>query len=326
MSGEMIFGAIFVGVFLAMLCLAIALGGGVGREKRKRIDAVRDRAMALAGSNDPEARSLVRDDGDAPGLERTLAGLLPRRTQLRLRLRRAGLAMSAGRYAAVSAGGALVALAALMVVVGLSFALSLLIALALGVMVPHMALGMMIGKRRMRFQQQFPEAIDLMVRGLKSGLPISETIVNVGQEMPDPVGTEFRTIADAVRLGTGLDEALWDAARRIDLAEFRFFAISLSVQRETGGNLGETLANLGDILRKRLTMKLKVRAMSSEARASAYIIGILPFAMFGIFMLLSPEYASKLITDPRGIIMTCVGLFMIMLGAGVMFKLVRFEV
>lgn len=165
-----------------------------------------------------------------------------------------------------------------------------------------------------------------MVRGLKSGLPISETIINVGEEMPDPVGIEFRNIADAVRLGTTMDDALWDVAKRLDLPEFRFFTISLAVQRETGGNLGETLANLGDILRKRLTMRAKVKAMSSEARASAYIIGSLPFIMFGILMLMNPEYVMLLVTDPRGIMMTGVGFVMLGMGVGVMCKLVRFDI
>jgi tight adherence protein B len=209
---------------------------------------------------------------------------------------------------------------------GFSLALSLLAGLAIGVMGPHMTLGMMISRRLTRFNQLFPEAIDLMVRGLKSGLPISETINNVGAEMSEPVGSEFRAISDAVRFGSVLDDALWEAARRIGLPEFKFFAISLSVQRETGGNLGETLGNLSDILRKRLTMRLKVKAMSSEARASAYIIGSLPFIMFLILYFMNHDYVMRLFTDPRGLIMTGVGLFVMLIGVAVMFKMVRFEV
>lgn len=326
MSSGMIFGVVFVGAFFALLSVAIALGGGVGREKQRRINAVRDRAFSLAAGSAAEARSLVRGEDEARGFERYLAGLLPRRAQLRLRLQRAGLAMTVGRYATISVAGAVVAVFLLDMIFGLPLALSLLTGLAFGVMAPHVAVSTMIAKRSSRFQQQFPEAIDLIVRGLKSGLPISETIANVGDEMDDTVGTEFRAVTDAVRLGATLDEALWEAARRIDLAEFRFFAISLSVQRETGGNLGETLANLADILRKRLTMKLKVKAMSSEARASAYIIGALPFVMFALFMVMNPSYESALIYDPRGIMMTTIGLIMIVVGAAVMFKLARFEV
>ena len=120
---------------------------------------------------------------------------------------------------------------------------------------------------------------------------------------------------------------MWDTAQRIDTPEFKFFIISISVQRETGGNLAETLDNLVDILRRRRQMKLKIKAMSSEARASAYIIGSLPFAMFGILLLINPGYAMELFHDPRGLIMVAVGLTS-MPGHGVlvMAKMVRFEI
>jgi tight adherence protein B len=123
-----------------------------------------------------------------------------------------------------------------------------------------------------------------------------------------------------------LEEALWDTARRLDTPEFKFFVISLSVQRETGGNLAETLDNLGEILRRRLQMQLKIKAMSSEARASAYIIGSLPFVMFGILMIMSPAYIMVLFTDPRGMFIIGIGLTTMLLGVLVMAKMVKFEI
>ncbi|MFM2130332.1 MAG: hypothetical protein RL477_1878 [Pseudomonadota bacterium] len=325
MTGDGAIIGIFAGAFLVVLCLVMVFGGGVGRRYRRRIDRVRARTLTLAGA--PAApRDLKRREGGASGIERFLAGFLPRREALRVRLRRAGLGLSPGRYAAITVLAGLLVFVAFNIAFGLAAPLAALAALALGIMGPHMVVSRMIARRLARFNQFFPEAIDLMVRGLKSGLPISETIANVGQDMPDPVGIEFRAIADAVRLGATLDEAMWDAARRIDLPEFKFFTISLSVQRETGGNLGETLNNLADILRKRQTMRLKVRAMSSEARASAYIIGSLPFIMFAILWLMNPEYVMRLFTDPRGLIMVGGGLFMMGLGSAVMFKMVRFEI
>lgn len=317
---------IFGGLFLAFLLLAVALGGGVGGRFRKRIEAVRARAALHAAQDGDGSFSVLAGEKPESGLEKLLASLLPRREQLKLRLQRAGLDMSLGRYAAICVGSGVTGAIAVKVLFGFSFLIAGLAGVAFGLMLPHMAVSHMISRRETKFLQLFPEAIDLMVRGLKSGLPISETIVNAGDEMPEPVGGEFHQIADEVRLGATLDEALWDAAKRIGLAEFKFFAISLSVQRETGGNLGETLANLADILRKRLQMKLKVKAMSSEARASAYIIGSLPFIMFGILMLMNPGYVMKLFTDPRGLIMTGVGLGMMGMGILVMFKMVRFEV
>lgn len=144
--------------------------------------------------------------------------------------------------------------------------------------------------------------------------------------MEDPVGIEFRRITNSVKLGQTLEEALWDASRRLDTPDFKFFVISLSVQRETGGNLAETLHNLGDILRKRQQLKLKIKAMSSEARASAYIIGSLPFIMLGILMMINRKYVMVLFTDPRGLIFVGVGLLLIGLGALIMSKMVKFEI
>ena len=121
-----------------------------------------------------------------------------------------------------------------------------------------------------------------MVRGLRSGLPISETIGIVADELPDPVGTEFRAVSDKMRIGRTMDAALQETSDRLGTSEFQFYVISLAIQRETGGNLAETLSNLAEALRKRSQMKLKIRAMSSESKASAYIIGALPFIVFGL--------------------------------------------
>ena len=184
----------------------------------------------------------------------------------------------------------------------------------------------MIARRLAKFVANFPEAIDLIVRGLKSGLPVTESMKVVGQELPDPVGVEFRRIADNLKFGKTLDEALWTAGRRLDVAEFKFFVISLSIQQETGGNLTETLDNLSDILRKRRQMRLKVKAMSSEARASAMIIGALPFIMFGIIFLLNRDYIMTLFIDPRGVMMVGFVITLMMLGFFVMYKMVRFEI
>ena len=128
-----------------------------------------------------------------------------------------------------------------------------------------------------------------------------------------------------IALGQSLDGALWATAKRLNTADFNFFVITLNVQRETGGNLAETLANLPDILRKRKQMKQKVKAMSSEARASAYILGFLPFLMLAILMVLNTDYAMMLFTDPRGHTAVAVGVAMLVTGVGVMFRMVRFE-
>jgi tight adherence protein B len=133
-------------------------------------------------------------------------------------------------------------------------------------------------------------------------------------------------IADSITFGMTLQEALWAAAARIDIPEYRFFAITLGIQQETGGNLAETLDNLSQVLRRRRQMKLKIKALSSEAKASAWIIGSLPFMMFGIIMAENHRYAMTLFTDPRGWIMLACGFVCYGMGIGIMAKMVRFEI
>ncbi|MBM3487172.1 MAG: hypothetical protein FJX67_11165 [Alphaproteobacteria bacterium] len=148
----------------------------------------------------------------------------------------------------------------------------------------------------------------------------------VGNEFVGPVGQEFRIVADKLKLGQQMDQALLEAGVRINSPEFKFFVISLAVQRETGGNLAETLENLGDLLRKRRQMLLKIRVRSSEARASAMILGSLPFIMFAIMYLLNPGYVMMLFNDPRGVVMTMAALASIGFGILVVAKLSKFEI
>ena len=199
-------------------------------------------------------------------------------------------------------------------------------AIATGLLLPHIVVSGMAKKRTANFNDLFPDAIDLMVRGLRSGLPVTECIKAVGRELPDPVGGEFRRITDEIKFGSKVNEALWAAAHRLDIAEFKFFVVSLSVQQETGGNLAETLGNLSEILRRRKQMRLKIKAMSSEAKASAMILGALPFLMFCIIYLMNPEYETVLFTDPRGRLMLAAGLGAMGSGILVMAKMVRFEI
>jgi tight adherence protein B len=186
--------------------------------------------------------------------------------------------------------------------------------------------GFLVARRRNRFIAYFPEAIDLMVRGLRSGLPITESIRTAGDEIPDPVGNELRRITDSIRLGAKLDEALWDTSKRLNIQEFNFFTVALSIQSETGGNLAETLANLSDVLRRRRQLKLKIKALSSEAKASAYIIGSLPFIMALLIFLVNPGYLDDLWIDPRGMFLVFIGFCSFAIGIAVMYKMVKFEI
>ncbi len=316
-----------LGVMATLAFFWVAIGGAEPaprRRLRQRAQLAIRRGQGVAA---PKSQSIKRARGSgSPVLEALARRVLPNADALGRRLERSGRAISIGAYLATSGGLALIISVFLHFGAGLSMVISLLAATGAGVFLPHAVIGIMGRRRIARFEMLFPDAIDLMVRGLRSGLPVSETIAAVGREMGDPVGQEFRRVADAVRLGQDQETALWDTARRLDTPEFKFFVISLSIQKETGGNLSETLANLSEILRRRRQMRLKVRAMSSEARASAYILGSLPFLMFAIIYMLNPDYETQLFIDPRGKIMLVVAGSLMTTGIAVMAKMVRFEI
>ncbi|HLF58440.1 MAG TPA: type II secretion system F family protein [Alphaproteobacteria bacterium] len=320
---------IFAGAFIAVAALAVAAFGTAnsdGRRIRGRLGKIRARAIAKGG--DAEVAQLRRSfqDSAIPSLDKLIKKMVPTTAQLRRRLARTGKRISLGEYLLTNLlVGAAVA-TAVWLFASAPPAVALLVGIAVGVGLPYLAIGRMAATRMTRFLKLFPDAIDLIVRGLKSGLPATESITLVGQEILDPVGSEFRHVTDSMKLGQPLETALAEAAGRIPLTDFQFFVISLSVQKETGGNLTETLENLSNLLRRRQQMKMKIRAMSSEARASAYIIGALPFILGTIIYVLNPEYASQLFTDPRGRLMVAVGLAWLSIGAGVMAKMVRFEI
>jgi tight adherence protein B len=318
-----------VAVFAVLVAAAFAVGlvGGSRdhvRARARRLSRGEKRARRRVRTAQPV--SVKRSDGrSVPGLEALARRVLPRQTLLRDRLARAGLSITIGAYLSVSMAVALVGLVGALIG-GLALAAALPAGIAAGAALPHVATGYLAGRRRRRFLDLLPDAIDLIVRGVKSGLPVTESMAVVGRELADPVGAEFRRIADGIRFGRPLDEVLWDSARRLATPEFNFFVITISIQQETGGNLAETLANLSDILRKRKQMRLKIKALSSEAKASALILGCLPIVMFLALMAMNPAYESALINDPRGQVMAAAGVLSLLVGALVMAKMVRFEI
>ncbi|HYC05623.1 MAG TPA: type II secretion system F family protein [Azospirillaceae bacterium] len=308
---------------LAVILLLLAWGGdGDDTRFEKRLARARqERARTAAVS----VRRATHDSA-IPGFDALLKRVMPNPDKLRRRLARTGRPITIGAFVLAvllcTAGSALV--------LGQLFGFPALLAVPAGIIVglglPHLWVGFMGDRRVAKFLDAFPDAIDLICRGLRSGLPVVESIMTVGRELPDPIGLEFRRIGDAVRLGRSLDDAMWEVAGRLDTAEFKFLIIAMSIQRETGGNLAETLGNLSNLLRRRRQLKLKISALSSEAKASAWIIGSLPFLMFAAIMIMNRDYAMALLTDPRGVMMTGAGLLMILGGILVMAKMVRFEI
>ena len=319
--------ALIVGVMgaLTVLLLAVALVPAGSRRYARRLQQVTNRKSSSRGGAG-EMRSLTRRESATPGMDRIFGRWLPRRQVLVERLAKTGLEISVGQYVLATIGVIVAAALPIFIFTRLGIVPSLMFGIAIGVFTPHYVVGRMGRKRIGRFLGLFPEAIDLMVRALRAGLPISEAIVNAGQEIGDPVGTEFRGIEAGMRLGRELDSLLWDIAKRIDVPEYRFFIIALSVQRETGGNLAETLNNLSDVLRRRRLMRAKARAMASEARASTMILGSLPVAVTGILFVTSPHYIAPMFNDVRGLIMVGVALGMLIVGIGIMVKMAQFEI
>jgi len=306
--------------------VALALFAGMGLFDRADSRRYAARLARAAGRPDAAVAALsIRAQEETGAFGRIAALLLPNPQALRDRLTRTGKGIGLGSYVLgclVLAGAGFLAAR----LCGFGLPQAALSALAAGVGLPHLVIGSLIASRSKKFLDDFPAAIDLMVRGVRSGLPITEGIAAVAREMKDPVGPEFARIADAIHLGQPIEAALAVAARRLAISEFGFFVISLAIQRETGGNIGETLSNLSDMLRRRRQMYLKIKAMSAEARSSAVIIGLLPFIIFGVLMVVNRDYAMTLFTDETGLLMLYGALSSLGLGFLVMAKMTRFEV
>jgi tight adherence protein B len=188
---------------------------------------------------------------------------------------------------------------------------------------PRTLLQVQQARTEKRFIELFPDALDMCVRMLRAGLPVSAAIRTIGAEGPPPINEVFAVIADRVEIGIPLEEALRVTGKELGLDEFRFFAAVVALQRSTGGNLALTLELLADIMRKRRAMRLKARATTSEVRASAYILGAMPFLVIGALMVLSPQYLEPLFSDPRGHIVLAIAATSLALAFYTMRRLVR---
>jgi len=314
---------IIVGAFLAFAILVILLGGpSAGQAKTRRLAMVKDRHAA---STEAVVAAQMRKTIQGRKSQSSLTALLPRRDELEKRIRRTGKNWTLTQYMFASMITFVVATGG-MLIVRAPFLMAGLVGLLLALGLPYLIVGMTIKRRVAKFNARFPDAIDLLVRGLRSGLPVTETFQVVSQELPGPVGEEFKGVVERIRIGNTMEAALQETADMLGTPEFQFFCITIQIQRETGGNLAETLANLSDVLRKRAQMKLKIRAMSSEAKASAYIVGALPFFVFGVVWSVNPSYLQGFFVEERLIIAGIGGLIWMSIGAGIMAKMISFEI
>ncbi len=247
-----------------------------------------------------------------------------RRANLDTRIQQAGLSINRRQYMIFAAlGGAAVSLLVFMATRSLYIAAPAAIIGVFGL--PGFVLGRLRKRRIKRFINEFPNSIDIIVRGVKAGLPLGDCMRIIANEASEPVRGEFRMIVETQAMGLSLGEAVDRVAQRVPITEANFFAIVINIQSKAGGNLSEALGNLSRVLRERKKMKGKIGAMSMEAKASAVIIGAVPFLVVGLLYMSSPAYVSLLWTTTHGKIVSCVALCWMAIGGAMMKKMITFD-
>ncbi len=247
------------------------------------------------------------------------------RKSLQRRLREAGLGWSKLAFWGVCAGTGSALLLTLWVGLGFAMPTASVLAGVSGVLLPHAYLRFRRSRRLKAFTAQFPDAVDVIVRGVKSGMPLGDCIRVVAAEGQEPVRSEFKTVVDDQTLGVPVQEAVQRLADRVALPETNFLSIVITIQSQSGGNLTEALGNLSTVLRERKKMHGKIKAMSAEAKASGGIIGSLPPIVAFLLYLTSPEYISLLFTTTLGnVVLVSSGLWML-IGVLIMHKMINFD-
>ena len=277
-------------------------------------------ARKAAMANTPEARRklIMKQLQDSERAQRKA------RISLAAKLKQAGLSVSVKTFWITSA-----VLGVLALLLPLLFGLNILIAVGAAVVfglgLPRWVVGF-LGKRRMKkFSSHFADAVDVIVRGIKSGLPVHDCFKIIARESPAPLGPEFQMLVEGLGVGLTLQQALEKMYERMPTPELKFFSIVIGIQQKTGGNLAEALGNLSTVLRARKMMGEKIKALSSEATASAGIIGALPPAVMILVSITTPAYMGKLFTEPRGQFMLLVAVLMMSLGVFVMKRMISFK-
>ena len=314
---------VFVAVLLLLEGLYLMWKSYKGPEARK----LEKRLQALFGSGDatPQARILKeRMLSEVPMLQRWLLRV-PRAQALDRLILQSGLDWTVSK---LLLGCAALGVAGFVAVMGLAhqsetFGLMVGAALALA---PLVLLHHRRAKRLKRIEAQLPEALDLVTRALRAGHAFSSGLQMIGEEMAEPIASEFRVVHDEVNFGVSLQQALTNLSERIPLTDLRYFVVAVLIQRDSGGNLTEVLANLSRLIRERLKLLAKVRVLSSEGRLSAWVLGVMPFVLAGLMNLVNPEFMSLLWTDPIGIGIIKHMLVLMAIGVLILRRIVRIHV
>jgi tight adherence protein B len=321
-------------IALAVL-FALALGGvafvfTAGDEKtQKRVAAVASKSSAQPRARGPlSAQEVAMKRKNVAAMlkevEKSRAAKVERPT-MRRRLEQAGFPKTDPKTFWMICGIVALVTAALCI---LTHQKPLVIVLAMfgaGVGLPRWVLGFLAARRKKKFTEHFATAIDVIVRSVKSGLPTNEALRIVARESPDPVGTEFNTLVESMKVGVTLEQGLKRMMDSMPTAEVGFFAIVMTIQAKSGGNLSEALGNLAFVLRDRKRLQGKIKAMSSEAKASAMIIGALPPGVMMMVYITTPGYIMKLFTERAGNVMLVVCVIWMSMGIMVMRKMINFK-
>ena len=313
---------------LSALCIAGIGFAFVGRENKTT-----QRMARVAGPNRTKGSrpdiDVDNNDKRRKQVQETLNSLEERQNQmkkvtLRIKLERAGFEMNTKNFYMLSAIVGL-SVAALIMIFGYSPLIALGAAFAAGLGLPRWVLSFLITRRQNAFLEEFANAIDVIVRGVKSGLPLNDCLRIIANEASEPVRTEFRDLVEGQKVGVTLEQGLAKIFERMPLAEVNFFQIVLGIQKKSGGNLAEALGNLSKVLRERKNMRAKIQSVSQEAKSSAAIIGALPPGVTGLLYLVSPDYLMPLFTTSTGHMIIVGGLIWMMIGILVMRKMINFN-
>ncbi|KFG70787.1 type II secretion system F family protein [Microvirga sp. BSC39] len=284
---------------------------GAAVDRRPQFDEGKRRRIVEATLREIEDKQKVKE-----GARPTLTG----------RMRQAGMTWSRQTYYVACMIVGLTALVTLLGGFDVSLVPALGFAIAGGLLLPHLYIDVQRKLRFKQFAEEFPNAVDVIVRGVKAGLPLVDCLKIISAEAQEPVRSEFKLIVEDQTMGMPMDQAVQRLPDRIPLPETTFFAIVIALQSRTGGSLSETLANLSKVLRERKKMQAKIRAVSAEAKSSAMIIGSLPIVVGLLLYLTSPDYIALLFTTFLGKLVLAASAFWMAIGILVMRKMINFEI
>jgi tight adherence protein B len=307
-------------VAVAMGGLAFVFLGGDTRADQRRMAIAKTDVKARATTIDRAAKKKQI----AESLLELEKNSKRKRVDLQTRIEQAGLSIRKQQYLLIFVAVGLVLGALTYFKAGNPFVATLVAAMVILAM-PNFVLARLRARRIKKFIDAFPSALDIIVRGVRAGLPLGDTLRIIAAEAQEPVRSEFRKVVESQQLGISVPDACAKLARRVPVTETNFFAIVIEIQSKAGGNLAEAIGNLSKTVRERKKMKGKIGAMSMEAKASAVIIGAVPFVVVGALYAVSPEYITLLFTTNHGRLICAIGLGWMSIGTAMMKKMISFD-